>query len=86
MVLNEENPPFLAGFVGAFLVLLGNGDGTFTNLPGAGLSSQALHRLPSRTSMEMENPTLRWRVMSLARSPFSLAMATGPLLRRLYRL
>ena len=35
VVSNEDNPPFLAGFVGEFLVLLGNGDGTFTNAPGS---------------------------------------------------
>jgi hypothetical protein len=43
VVSNEENPAIMANHSGVFLVLLGNGDGTFTNVPApdSGFQSSA---------------------------------------------
>jgi hypothetical protein len=41
VVSNEENPALMANYSGVFLVLLGNGDGTFTNVPGPDPGFQA---------------------------------------------
>jgi FG-GAP-like repeat/Bacterial Ig-like domain (group 3)/Putative Ig domain/FG-GAP repeat len=46
VVSNEENPAVMANYSGVFLVLLGNGDGTFTNGTGANSGFQ-----PSATSI-----------------------------------
>jgi hypothetical protein len=46
VVSNEENPAIMANYSGAFLTLLGNGDGTFTNAPGSDSGWQ-----PSATSI-----------------------------------
>jgi hypothetical protein len=41
VVSNEENPAIMANYSGVFLVLLGNGDGTFTNVPSPDSGFQA---------------------------------------------